>query len=214
MSNSVKISTETVFGLRRVVGCKRRITVIARRNNRSIFEIEGQVRIKVVSHFDILAPVYDRIVRPFLGSLDHELWRKLLELPVDGRLLDAGGGTGRVSALVDSLHHFPRQRQVIRELARVISPGGLLVIEEFDIRRLPVKGLALLENLVLMGICFVRLKEIWSLVLKEGLTAEVREGERFSVFIVPTPTWPPATSANSARLMNRVRDFWRRSRTS
>jgi len=133
---------------------------------------KSKVRLNVISHFDILAPVYDRIAGLFLGPIDHELWRKLLELPVDGRLLDAGGGTGRVSAslrpmvgqlvladispgmlrqarkkgglhpvqtdvallpfpddiferimVVGSLHHFPRQRQVIRELARVLAPS-------------------------------------------------------------------------------------------
>lgn len=187
----------------------------------------------MVSHFDILAPVYDRIAGFFLGPPDCEMWRKLLELPVNGRLLDAGGGTGRVSAplrpvvgqlvvadislgmlrqahkkgylhpvqtdaallpfpddiferimVVDSLHHFPRQRQVIRELTRVLAPGGLLVIEEFDIRRLPVKGLALLEKLVLMGSRFIRAEEIRNLILEGGLTAEIREGERFSIRIV------------------------------
>lgn len=194
---------------------------------------KSKVRLKVISHFDILALVYNRIAGFFLGPPDCEMWRKLLELPVNGRLLDAGGGTGRVSAslrpmvgqlvvadispgmlrqaqkkgylhpvqtdaallpfpddiferimAVDSLHHFPRQRQVIRELARVLAPGGLLAIEEFDIRRLPVKGLALIEKLALMGSSFIRPKEIRSLVLEEGLAAEIREGEQFSVFIV------------------------------
>jgi ubiquinone/menaquinone biosynthesis C-methylase UbiE len=45
-------------------------------------------------HFDILAPIYDRAI-PF-SQLEAML--KIAELPVDGILLDAGGGTGRVSA--------------------------------------------------------------------------------------------------------------------
>ncbi len=45
-------------------------------------------------HFDWLAPVYDRLIG------DHGTVRlaELLALPADGILLDAGGGTGRVSA--------------------------------------------------------------------------------------------------------------------
>ena len=44
-------------------------------------------------HFDLLAPLYDRLIRPpDAGPLAHALG-----LPSDGLLLDAGGGTGRVS---------------------------------------------------------------------------------------------------------------------
>ncbi len=45
------------------------------------------------SHFDLAAPIYDRI----LGHLDMSTLYDLLALPVEGALLDAGGGTGRVS---------------------------------------------------------------------------------------------------------------------
>jgi demethylmenaquinone methyltransferase/2-methoxy-6-polyprenyl-1,4-benzoquinol methylase len=47
----------------------------------------------MIDHFDLLAPVYDW----FFGPPDLERWRDLLRLPTEGRLLDAGGGTGRVS---------------------------------------------------------------------------------------------------------------------
>lgn len=50
-------------------------------------------------HFDIIAFAYDRLIgRPDAGSL-----AKMLDLPVRGRLLDAGGGTGRVSTLLRPL---------------------------------------------------------------------------------------------------------------
>ena len=46
------------------------------------------------NHFDWIAPIYDRIVQlPVSNRL-----RELLKLPVNGYLLDAGGGTGRVSS--------------------------------------------------------------------------------------------------------------------
>jgi len=45
-------------------------------------------------HFNLLAPIYDRVIAPpNTGRL-----KELLKLPVRGRLLDAGGGTGRVSS--------------------------------------------------------------------------------------------------------------------
>ena len=45
-------------------------------------------------HFEILAPIYDRAI-PFSRL---ELMLKKVDLPVDGILLDVGGGTGRVAS--------------------------------------------------------------------------------------------------------------------
>lgn len=50
-------------------------------------------------HFGFLAPIYDRVIRP----KDPEKLIQLLKLPVQGRLLDAGGGTGRVA---QGLYHL------------------------------------------------------------------------------------------------------------
>ena len=50
-------------------------------------------------HFDFIAPLYDRIVRLSVSSRLCEL----LKLPTDGILLDAGGGTGRVSSRLRSV---------------------------------------------------------------------------------------------------------------
>jgi demethylmenaquinone methyltransferase/2-methoxy-6-polyprenyl-1,4-benzoquinol methylase len=58
----------------------------------------------VNGHFDFLAPFYDRVIRfDRLARMQH-----VLALPVDGILLDAGGGTGRVAAALR-----PHLRQVI-----------------------------------------------------------------------------------------------------
>ena len=49
---------------------------------------------RMLHHFDIIAPFYDRVIH----KLDLKRLIKLLKLPVKGRMLDAGGGTGRVSS--------------------------------------------------------------------------------------------------------------------
>lgn len=50
------------------------------------------------TYFDWIAPIYDRIVRlPVSDRL-----QELLKLPANGNLLDAGGGTGRVSSRLNS----------------------------------------------------------------------------------------------------------------
>lgn len=47
-------------------------------------------------HFDFLAPLYDRVIRP----PDAARLQRFLDLPGDGWLLDAAGGTGRVASLL------------------------------------------------------------------------------------------------------------------
>lgn len=50
-------------------------------------------------HFGLLAPFYDRLIR--FGEADALI--KRLGLPVRGRLLDAGGGTGRVAVALEGM---------------------------------------------------------------------------------------------------------------
>ncbi|MBT8332347.1 MAG: class I SAM-dependent methyltransferase [Deltaproteobacteria bacterium] len=68
-----------------------------------------------MDHFDFIAPLYDRLAaRP-----DRVRYQKMLNLPCAGRLLDAGGGTARVSTLLrdmigqvvvnDLSHHMLKQ---------------------------------------------------------------------------------------------------------
>jgi demethylmenaquinone methyltransferase/2-methoxy-6-polyprenyl-1,4-benzoquinol methylase len=45
-------------------------------------------------HFAFVAPIYDKVIR----LLNVKKLKELMRLPVHGRLLDAGGGTGRVSS--------------------------------------------------------------------------------------------------------------------
>ncbi len=53
----------------------------------------------IFDHFNLLAPYYDRM----LGGDHHEDWLRLLEIQPGFRLLDAGGGTGRVSQALGCL---------------------------------------------------------------------------------------------------------------
>ena len=138
--------------------------------------------------------------------------RKLAALPAKGRLLDVGGGTGRVSSglradvdeiviadvsmgmlkqsaslpglqavlgysealpfpdasferviMVDALHHVSHHADSAREMFRVLKPGGLLVIEEPDIRTFGVKLIALAEKMLLMRSHFLTPDEIMKL---------------------------------------------------
>lgn len=182
----------------------------------------------MLDHFDILAPVYDRLI----GPPDPARLMALLRLPTDGWLLDAGGGTGRVAAglrpfvrglivsdqsrqmlrrarekmlhpvqaqvqqlpfpdgffdrilVVDALHHFFDQQAALHELARVLAPGGRLVIEEPDIHRPAVKLVALAERMALMGSTFLAPETVRDLLAAQELHAQVVDRDRFSAWIV------------------------------
>jgi len=172
----------------------------------------------MLDHFDLLAPIYDLVIPP----PDPARLRHLLRLPTDGRMLEAGGGTGRVSSrllplvgtlvindlsapmlkeaqqkgalqpvqsyverlpfpdgsfervfAVDALHHFNDHDTAVGELLRVLGEGGRLVIEEPDIRRFPVKIVALLEKLALMNSHFLSEDKILALVASHGYEAQI-----------------------------------------
>jgi len=149
-----------------------------------------------IDHFRFIAPLYDHV---FGGDSENYQTRQFLDLPIEGWLLDAGGGTGRVSQhyvgqaagvvvldvslgmlqqarekgglqpalgavetlpfpdgfferilIVDAFHHFFAHQAAVRELWRVLQPGGRLLIVEPNIARFPVKLIALGEALLLM----------------------------------------------------------------
>lgn len=182
----------------------------------------------MVDHFDLLAPIYDRLISP----PDTTRLQVLLRLPTAGWMLDAGGGTGRVTAqlqplvgrlvvsdlsramlsraasrdplwpvqgraerlpfpeahfdrvlVVDALHHFADQPAAIRELVRVLKPGGRLVIEEPDIRYPVVRLIALVEKLTLMRSRFHPPEAIGTMITACGLTPDIERDGRFTAWV-------------------------------
>jgi len=58
-----------------------------------------------------------------------------------------GLGFGRPPALVvDALHHMPDHPAVFEELFRVLRPGGVVIVREFDPTTLPGRALAAAEH--------------------------------------------------------------------
>lgn len=85
--------------------------------------------------------------------------------------------------IVDALHHLADQRMSLREMWRVISPGGRLVIEEPDIGMTAVKIVALLEKLALMRSHFMRAEETADFLSALGAATHIRR-EGHSVWVL------------------------------
>lgn len=83
-------------------------------------------------HFDWLAPIYDRVI----SQPEPDKLRQLLGLPA-GRLLEAGGGTGRIAAmlapLVNTLVLSDRSRPMLQQARR---KGDIQTVASFT-ERLP-----------------------------------------------------------------------------
>lgn len=89
------------------------------------------------------------------------------------RLPFADGSFERV-VIVDAFHHLANQTHSLAELWRVLSPGGRLVIEEPDIRRMAVKLIALAEKLTLFRSHFVSAERIAILLGRYDARVTVR----------------------------------------
>ncbi len=155
-------------------------------------------------HFDFLVPW---VYRLFHARRPRDLLH-LVQVTPGMRILDVGGGTGRIAQhfprhvtyvivdpsrnmlraaprqahwyrvqgraetlpfaegtfhrvlVVDALHHFQHQELGLREMWRVLAPGGWLVIEEPDVTHPLGRWLPLFERLLLMRSRFLTAEEM------------------------------------------------------
>lgn len=86
--------------------------------------------------------------------------------------------------VVDALHHFDHQEEVIKDLLRVLKPGGRLLIEEPDIRKSRAKMIRVMEKFLLMRSVFYTPEEIKSMVEMYGASARIEADELFTAWVV------------------------------
>ena len=111
------------------------------------------------------------VVDPARGMLEHARGRGLEA--IQGSATDLPHPDGSVDAvlLVDALHHFPDHERCLAEAARVLAPGGVLVIREFDRSTRLGRLLVASERLVGFDSRFYTSAELQAAVAAAGLDA-------------------------------------------
>lgn len=88
------------------------------------------------------------VVDAAAGMLGVARERGLAVLRADAARLPVSTGSVDAVTIVDALHHFGDPTGAIAEAARVLAPGGVLVVREFDPTTLRGRALVAAERLV------------------------------------------------------------------
>ncbi|SEO73653.1 demethylmenaquinone methyltransferase / 2-methoxy-6-polyprenyl-1,4-benzoquinol methylase [Halogranum amylolyticum] len=91
----------------------------------------------------------------------------------DARTLPVADGAVDAVTVVDAFHHMPDQRAVLANVARVLAPGGAVVIREFDPETLLGRVVERVEDAVGMGSLFTGPDDLARAIERTGLDARV-----------------------------------------
>lgn len=100
----------------------------------------------------------------------------------DAGTLPVRDGAVDAVVVVDALHHLPDPKRAIAEAARVLAPGGVLVVQEFHPTTTLGRGLVLAESAVGFDSTFWTPAELCEMFGRAGLrTRIVRDGFEYVV---------------------------------
>lgn len=111
---------------------------------------------------DISAPMLGRAHDRGIPAVRGDAGR----LPIRDDALDA-------AVVVDAYHHLPDREAAVKEAIRVVAPGGVFVIRDFDPTTLPGRGIAVGEALFGMGSTFVTPDAAAAALTRAGLQSRV-----------------------------------------
>ena len=95
-----------------------------------------------------------------LGMLKAAQLKDVAVLMTASEFLPAPGQSFDRVIMVDAFHHLADQQLTLKEMWRVLNPGGMIVIEEPDISNFWVKWIAVGEKVLLMRSHFLRPEKI------------------------------------------------------
>ena len=147
------------------------------------------------------------ISRPMLGHARHrpaDRTRRRLpnaaERETVGPLAAIQGDAGRLpiahnavdaAITVDAFHHMPDQQSVVREAARVVRPGGVFVIREFDPSHPLGWLLVRAEHAIGMDSTFYTPSELADLLTEAGFSVSLVEAGFEYTLVGVLPDKPP-----------------------
>lgn len=111
------------------------------------------------------------VVDPAAGMLREARRAGTAGVRGDAGTLPFRDGSVDAVVIVDALHHFPSANTAIAEAARVLAPGGVLVVREFDPTTVRGRLLVAAEHLVGFGSEFYSPNELAKTVERAGLAA-------------------------------------------
>lgn len=124
---------------------------------------------------------------PVVADVSRPMLRRAHERGAETVQSDAGrlpfpDGTFDAVVVVDAYHHLPEQDAALAEAARVVAPGGVVVIRDFDPTTLAGRGIVAGEALFGMGSRFVDADSAAASLTRSGLHSRVLD--RGSVYTV------------------------------
>lgn len=86
--------------------------------------------------------------------------------------------------MVDTLHHVEDHQKAVLTILSALKPGGTFILEEPDIRKIPVKLIALMEKLLFMRSHFLKPDQIIKWIDKKNFEVNLIEEENNYYFVI------------------------------
>ena len=129
------------------------------------------------------------VVDPSRGMLRRARRRGLETVRASATDLPHPDGSVDAVVVVDAFHHFPAGQRCLSEMARVLAPGGVLVITDFDRGTRLGRALARGERLVGFDSTFCTTPELESAIEAAGLEVRpIEYGFEMTIAGVKPPT--------------------------
>lgn len=107
------------------------------------------------------------------GMLERARGKGLQGVQADAGRLPVRDEVADAVIIVDALHHFPDAMQTVREVYRVLRPGGVLVIREFDPDTIRGRLTQNVEEILRFGSTFYRPDALRSVTEAAGFETTV-----------------------------------------